>query len=179
MQPLCSSSITEPSSLLRVAPPLCPASVLSLLWGLHLSFSLSIRATGSHVPHMSLDQVHAGRRLGSKQVSPRLIPDQRLHPGFDAVPTLSTLHQRFTCVHLHDPYLIPSCGTFSLTLTTSAFDLCSLRRFEASSCKAAPRGPPSSHVQLRTLLYTSCARGTPSSAYRTKRCPRFSSSRSN
>src|SRR6516225_5076228 len=32
-QPLHSSSITEPSSLLRAAPPLCPASVLSSSWG--------------------------------------------------------------------------------------------------------------------------------------------------
>ena len=59
MQPLCSNSITEPSTLLRVAPPLCPASVLSLLWVLHLSFSLVIRATGSHVPCQSLNQIHA------------------------------------------------------------------------------------------------------------------------
>src|SRR5664280_1980126 len=47
------------SSLLRVVPPLCPASVLSLSWVLHLSFSLHIGTTGSHVPHESLDQVHA------------------------------------------------------------------------------------------------------------------------
>src|SRR5262249_33330830 len=33
MQPLRSSSITEPSSLLRAAPPLCPASVLLSSWG--------------------------------------------------------------------------------------------------------------------------------------------------
>ena len=59
MQPLRSSLITKPSSLLRATPPLCPASVLSLSWGLHLSFSLNIRTTGSHVPHKSLDQVHA------------------------------------------------------------------------------------------------------------------------
>ena len=50
---------TQTSSLLRVAPPLCSALVLRLLWGFHLSFSLAIRATGSHVPHMSLHQVHA------------------------------------------------------------------------------------------------------------------------
>src|SRR5512135_1853132 len=56
MQPLRSISIAETSTLLRVAPSLCPASVLSLLWGLHLSFSLNIGATGSHVPHRSQDQ---------------------------------------------------------------------------------------------------------------------------
>ncbi|HJH27629.1 MAG TPA: transposase [Methanophagales archaeon] len=47
--------------------------------------------------------------------SPRLIPGQRPAPGFDAVHTLSTLPQRFTYVRSHDPHLIPSCGTFSLT----------------------------------------------------------------
>jgi hypothetical protein len=30
-----------------------------LLWGVHLSFSLDIGATGSHVPHTSLNQGHA------------------------------------------------------------------------------------------------------------------------
>ncbi len=58
-QPLRSISITETSSLLRVGPPLCPASVLSCLWDLHLHFSLSIRTTGSHVPYKSLTQSHA------------------------------------------------------------------------------------------------------------------------
>ena len=47
------------SSLLRVIPSLCSASVLSLLRVLHLSFSLTIWTTGSHVPHKSLAQVHA------------------------------------------------------------------------------------------------------------------------
>jgi hypothetical protein len=32
----------------RVVPPLCPASVLSPLWILHLGFSLHIGTTGSH-----------------------------------------------------------------------------------------------------------------------------------
>jgi hypothetical protein len=47
------------SSLLWVGPPLCPASVLSPLWVLHLGFSLRIRTTGSHVPQRSLIQTHA------------------------------------------------------------------------------------------------------------------------
>ena len=56
--PLLSSHYRS-SLLLRVVPPLCPASVLSLLWGFHLSFSLSIRTTGSHVLHKSPVQGHA------------------------------------------------------------------------------------------------------------------------
>jgi hypothetical protein len=59
IQPLRSISITETSTLLRVGPPLCSASVLSLSWVLHLSFSLIIGTTGSHVLHKSLVQVHA------------------------------------------------------------------------------------------------------------------------
>src|SRR5690348_15805232 len=57
--PLRSSPMTGPSSLLRVAPPLCPASVLSPLGSTYLDFSLRIGATGSHVPHRSLAQSHA------------------------------------------------------------------------------------------------------------------------
>ena len=44
--PLCSSAITAPSSLLRSHPPLCLALVLSLLQVLYLSFSLYIKTTG-------------------------------------------------------------------------------------------------------------------------------------
>src|ERR1035437_1942916 len=59
IQPLRSIPITGTSILLRVGPPLCPASVLSFLWVFHLNFSLSIGTTGSHVPHESLVQVRA------------------------------------------------------------------------------------------------------------------------
>ena len=57
--PLRSNPITGPSTLIRDNPPLCLASVLSRLWVRHLRFSFIIKATGSHVPHKSLDQVHA------------------------------------------------------------------------------------------------------------------------
>src|SRR5208283_2139781 len=93
--------------------------------------------------------------------------------GFDDVPTLSTLYQRFTCVRLHGTYLIPSRGTFSLTLTTMAFDHSSLRWFGAFTCMTAPRGLPSSSVQhgcsFRSQFSNSFLRlrGAQSSAYRT------------
>jgi hypothetical protein len=57
--PLRSNPVTGPSTLLRDDPPLFSALVLSRLWGHHLRFSLNIGTTGSHVPHKSLDQVHA------------------------------------------------------------------------------------------------------------------------
>src|SRR5215831_16132980 len=46
-RPLCSSSITEPSSLVRVGPPQCSALVLSPRGFARLCFSLHIGATGS------------------------------------------------------------------------------------------------------------------------------------
>ena len=91
--------------------------------------------------------LHAGHRLDSKQVSSRLIPGQRLPPGFDDVPTLSTRYQRFICIRLHSTYLTKSSFAFSLTLTTIAFDYSSLRWFGISTCIAIPRGLPSSSVQ--------------------------------
>ena len=57
--PLRSIPITGTSSLILDDPPLCLASVLSRLWDRHLRFSLNIKTTASHVPHKSLDQVHA------------------------------------------------------------------------------------------------------------------------
>ena len=75
MHPLCSTPITGASSLLRDAPPLCPASVLSCLWDLHLHFSLNIGATGSHVPHKSLDQVHATSMPEAAWPVNRSLPD--------------------------------------------------------------------------------------------------------
>ncbi len=51
---------------------------------------------------------------------PGFIPGQQLEPGFDGVPTLSTLHQRFTLVRLPGPHLMESSSTFSESLTTTA-----------------------------------------------------------
>ncbi len=148
MQPLCSSSITEPSSLLRVAPPLCSASVLSLLWGLHLSFSLNIGATGSHVPNISLDQVHATFMPDAAWAVNRSPPDLSRINDYPPVLTPSLRFRHFISGSLTfvsiESYLIPSSGTFSLTLTTTALYRSSSRWFEACSCKPASRGLPSS-----------------------------------
>jgi hypothetical protein len=76
--PLCSSPITGPSSLVRVAPSLCLASVLRLSRDLRLSRSLRIEATGSQVPHLSQDQAHAAFMPDAKwavsRSPPTLIP---------------------------------------------------------------------------------------------------------
>src|SRR5688572_14041489 len=67
--PLGSIPLWGTSTLLRVVPSLCTASVLWPSWGFHLGVSLGrfpfqenpfgIGAPGSHVPHHRLQQVQA------------------------------------------------------------------------------------------------------------------------
>jgi len=90
-QPLRSSHITEPSTLLRAAPPLCPASVLSPSRLEPLAacpftssdvtrhrFSRSVRKPGR-----ASRRLHAGCRSGSIRASPELIPEEGSPPGSD------------------------------------------------------------------------------------------------
>ena len=120
-------------------------------------------------PVLSSRCLNAGHHLGSRQVAPRLVPGQRLHPGFDVVNTLSTRHQQFAFARLLSSHLTHSWHAFSATLTTPALDRRSLRRFETSPCRAISEGHPPSLVQHRTLSSTfyidpPCVRGTRSSA---------------
>jgi hypothetical protein len=85
-------------------------------------------------------RLHAGHHLGSKQVSPRLIPGPHLRPGFDAVLILSTRHQRFAFARLRDPHLTRSRRAFSATLSTPALDRRTWRWFAASPCRTAAEG---------------------------------------
>lgn len=77
----------RPSSLLRVDPSQCCASVLSSRNLSHLCFSLDIAATGSRSstqkPESGSRPLNAGRRLSSSQVSDKLIPGARRPLGFD------------------------------------------------------------------------------------------------
>src|SRR5882672_7867738 len=87
--PLRSSSITEPSSLLRTAPPLCRVSVLSPREYLSLVLLPSHRddrfPRSSPKPGSRSRRLHAGRQLGSKQISPNLIPSAVTCAGFDVI----------------------------------------------------------------------------------------------
>src|SRR5216683_1541666 len=86
MRSLRSSPITEPSSLLQTAPPLCPASVL---WSLRIlplgrlplhrddRFSRSIQE-----PDPTSRRLNAGCRPGSFQVCSRACPGRSVHPRF-------------------------------------------------------------------------------------------------
>jgi hypothetical protein len=99
--PLRSSPITEPSSLLRVGPPLCPASLLCPSQIGCLGFSLQttgrrpkplhwpgrpIGATGSRVPHESPDHaratIHAGHPPGQSAGSRQANPGATTRPRF-------------------------------------------------------------------------------------------------
>jgi len=147
-RPLCSVSITETSSLILGSPPLCSASVLSFLWGFHLNFSLNIGTTASHVPHKSLIHVHATLMPDAAWTVNRFPPDLSRINDYPPVLTSSLRFRHFISGSLAfvsiESHLIPSSGTFSLTLTTTALYCSSLRWFEACSCKPASRGHLSS-----------------------------------
>jgi len=88
--PLCrkmDSAEYQPSSLVRVGPPQCSASVLSPRSFYHLCFSLHIGTTGSRSstqePGSASRPLYAGRRLPGNQVSGRLVPGDQTAPGFD------------------------------------------------------------------------------------------------
>src|SRR6516165_4455248 len=86
-RPLCSSPITRLSSLLRVGPPQCSASVLSPCGFSRLGFSLNIGATGScssvQSPASASRPLYAGRHLLSHQAPSRFIPEKFHASGFD------------------------------------------------------------------------------------------------
>src|SRR5207245_10981624 len=75
------------SSLLRIGPPQCSASVLSPRGFRRLGFSLAIRATGScssaQKPASDSRPLYAGRRPPSHQAPGRLIPEGPNASGFD------------------------------------------------------------------------------------------------
>ena len=95
--PLRFIPITGPSTLLLDDPSPCPASVLSRLWDRHLRFSLNIGTTSSHVPHKSLDQVHAISMPDAAQTINRLPLGLSCRPpstrSFDPISDISTPHR--------------------------------------------------------------------------------------
>jgi hypothetical protein len=113
-------------------------------------------------PESESRHLNAGRHTGSKRISPMLIPEQRLHPGFDVVPTLSTRHQWFTCVRLSDPHLTRSSHAFSLMLTTRALNPSRPRWFAACLRRPAARDLLSSRTDIawRTVVRISDEEGT-------------------
>src|SRR5262249_35382433 len=80
-----------------------------VLVGLPLGPSLGIVTTGSHVLPESPHHAHATLTPVTVKAVSRFrldfIPGQRLEPGFDDIPTLSTPRQWFTCVRLLGSHL--------------------------------------------------------------------------
>src|SRR6266705_2926812 len=103
----------EPSSLLRVGPPQCSASVRSPRGFGRLGFSLRIRATGScssaQQPASASRPLYAGRRPHSHQAPRGLFPGGLYAPGFDdtcllndasSKGSLSFVSRMLTCTSL-------------------------------------------------------------------------------
>src|SRR5262245_20952182 len=125
--------------------PVPHVGTLALMGASHLSVSLGIGATGSHVPCKSQSQSHAAFMPDAVRAairpSPGLVPGQRHLPGFvigqrtfpgvGIVDTLRTRHQRFARARLSQTHLTGSGPAFSATLTTAALDRSSLRWFGA------------------------------------------------
>ena len=95
-------------------------------------------------------RLYAGYRLVSKSGFFQAYPEKAPPLGFDSIfevfDTSSTVHCYSSPWHLPDEVLLRLF--FSVTLTTMAFDHSSLRWFGAFTCMAAPKGLPSSLIQL-------------------------------
>jgi hypothetical protein len=116
-------------------------------------------------PRPSSRHLYAGRHPSSKQVASwTVLGDPRKSP------ILTSLDHAFdisSVVHLRSssrPSPDTSCVPFPHPLTTTPFERSSVRRFGACSCQPAPKGPPSSLLQLRSPVCSSFrvrSRGTP------------------
>ena len=119
-EPLRSTAITATSSLLQTSPPLCAASLLSASSFFNLClFDWHLR-TGSRVPLTGLFHAHAtlmpdARRPASGLLSP--LSQAGSESPVLTSPTLTTLLQWFTLVHLHGTHLPILYMDFSLLLT--------------------------------------------------------------
>src|SRR6516164_8730856 len=137
-RPLCSSTITAPSSLLLVGPPQCSASVLSPRGFRRLCFSLAIRALVPAVPRESQHPVHAPfTPVAVCPVTrhPTDLSQKRLTP---LVLTTSMSFRRviegFAFARLPDAHLLGVMPrTFVPTLTTTAFGRSRLEWFGTHS----------------------------------------------
>ena len=117
---LRSATITAVSSLLRTSPPLRAASLLSALSFCDLRLFDSHLRAGSRVPYTGLLRAHAILMPDAEQPTTGL--PLFLSRSGGEIPvltslTLTTLHQWFTCVHLHRTYLSIFFMDFSLPFT--------------------------------------------------------------
>jgi hypothetical protein len=143
----------EPSSLLRVGPPQCSASVRSPRGFGRLGFSLRIRATGScsstQPPASASRHLYAGRHPLSRQAPRGLVPGEFPAPGFDGTCLFNDASSMGSLSFVSRMHTCTSCSrAFPPTLTTTALYRSSLDRFGICSGKPIPRGLPSSIAQF-------------------------------
>jgi hypothetical protein len=107
------------------------------------------RRMPSHVPHESRRPVsrhlYAGHRLASKRAPARLIPGQKVIPGFDAIfinndasPVIPGIPG--TALRLTGPYLTPQGRLFHSRSPRSRHRSRSMWQFEAAPRREAPKG---------------------------------------
>ena len=131
---LCSSSITEPSQLLRIGQPQFARIGTLASWispFVRLPFH---RATGSRSstqePETDSRPLHTGCRLHSNQVSCRLYPGHSEIAQFRQQQHLTTLQRGFNFVRLSVSHLHKfNLALLTPTLTTTAFDRSRLEWF--------------------------------------------------
>ena len=109
-------------------------------------------------PEPSSRHLHAGRHLGSQQAPPRLIPGLQSIPGFD----VTFVFRHVNSGSLSLAFLAHTCRAqrrdFPATLTTTALNRSSSRRFAASACTAAAEGHQANHTRLLHLLHSTASR---------------------
>jgi hypothetical protein len=128
----------EPSSLLRVGPPQCSASVRSPRGFGRLGFSLNIRATGScssaQQPASASRHLYAGRRPLSHQAPCGLVPGGLYAPGFDdtyllndasSKGSLSFVSRMLTCTGLFPRFFSNAHTTALYHSSLDRFGICS------------------------------------------------------
>src|SRR5262245_55999076 len=158
-RPLGSLGLSPSSSLLRVAPSLCLASIR---WSSGFLPWTSLFTSRRQVPTFRttawLRVTPPLCRMSSRQaaVSPWTRPGPTTRPGFDIVPTLSTRSRWFTSVRLSDPHLTRSCRSVSLDAPLPGSLPEQLKAVWSLPCRPAPRGRPSSVVQQGCVEVAAC-----------------------
>ena len=153
----------------RYSVPSVSASARSLSrpWGLRPR--TPYRRSPSHVPCKSRRpgsrRLYAGHRLASTRAPARLIPEDRLTPGFDATYCLRRFNSdappehpgRALLERLPGPHLTRSSRAFSLSLTTTVFSQRSTGWFSACPRRPTLEGQQSSISRtappMRCLLH--------------------------
>jgi len=125
-RPLRSTRITGLHHYYETVRPRCPATVLDLLrcWPLE-DLPLAAGPTGrrqcrgdrfprsAQEPRSGSRRLHAGRHLGSQQAPPRLVPEPRSCPGFDATGICYDTSSAVRSRSPSDPHLTRSRRAFS------------------------------------------------------------------